>query len=47
MYIFDISISFLGGVFKYFSFSPLVGEMIQFDSYDPDGWPNHQDTVDG
>ena len=28
-----------------FSFSPLVGEMIQFDSYDPDGWPNHQDPV--
>ena len=35
-YIFDISISFLRGVFKYLSFSPLVGEMIQFDSYDPE-----------
>ena len=29
--------SFLGGGFKYFLFSPLLGEMIQFDQYFSDG----------
>ena len=28
---------FLGGGFKYFLFSPLFGEMIQFDSYFSNG----------
>ena len=35
-------VSFLGGGFKYFLFSPLPGEMIQFDEYFSDGWFNHQ-----
>ena len=36
---FDIN---LGGGFKYFLFSPLLGKMIQFDEYFSDGWFNHQ-----
>ncbi len=33
----------LGGVFKYFSFSPLPGEMIQLDKHVfSNGWFNHQ-----
>ena len=34
--------TFLGGGFKYFLFSALFGEMIQFDEYFSDGWFNHQ-----
>ena len=34
---------FLGGGFKYFLFSPLLGEMIQFDEHIFQmGWFNHQ-----
>ena len=30
-HVFPIEIGILGGGFKYFLFSPLLGEMIQFD----------------
>ena len=36
----------LGGGFKYFLFSPLLGEMIQFDEHIFQmGWFNHQPVI--
>ena len=32
----------LGGGYKDFLFSPLLGEVIQFDQFFSNGWPNHQ-----
>ena len=43
MYIYDGFHELLVGGFKYFLFSPLLGEMIQFDDHIFQmGWFNHQ-----